>query len=230
MLAGVDTLIHAIENVSPEHDTQYFIRRTRHVSNAWRRFSGNVPVVTPDYHTPVSGWTTDVDAETGHPFFTHGETGETTWVLPEGEEAPPSYDDLDVVEEVYPLPSQVEHERRMQKKREGSAAPADAADWDAVTDEDTGQVYYYNASTGASSWSWPPVVEDEEPAVVEVVDEDSDYLAMIMTTGGGSRHQRSQSQQLKKTDLQVEDWVLHTDPDTGNQYWWNEATQETKWA
>ena len=41
-------------------------------------------------------------------------------------------------------------------------APIDMADWDAVQEDNTDQVYYYNSKTGQSSWSWPPV-GDEVP-------------------------------------------------------------------
>ena len=226
MLNQTDELIQHVANIDPESDTQYFIRRTRKVANPWRCMSGNVPVVTPNYHTPVSSWTTNIDEETGHPFYLHTDTRETSWTPPEHEDVPPSYIDLDWVADTRPLPSEVENQRRMEEKRTGSGAPVDAADWDAVQDDNTGQVYYYNSKTGQSSWSWPPVV-DEVPVVKESVVESVTQGNWTAATQSGATpgHARTQSQPTTTSD-----WVLHTDEASGNQYWWNQTTQETRWA
>jgi hypothetical protein len=231
MLENTEFLITCIENIDPEFDTQYFIRRTRKVKNPWRSLSGNVPVVTEEYHTPVSAWTTNKDEDSGHYFYTNTETNETSWTPPEYEDVPPAYDDLNFAQDTHPLPSELENERRMQAKMQRSAAPED--DWDAVVDEATQQVYYYNSKTGASSWTWPPVIEEanitrggEEATGQGTVTEYQEPAASESTTwSSGNVHQRSQSQPTN-----VSDWVLHQDPNTGNQYWFNETTQQTQWA
>ena len=263
MVDKTDHMISVLETVDPEADNQYFIRTARKVPNSWRRLSGNIPLLTPDYHTPVSQWTTTIDEETNIPFYVDTHTGETTWTPPQDCDVPPSYADMDTEPDVHPLPSEIEHERRMELKRNGQTAPLDAANWDAVTDDATGQVYYYNASTGVSSWVWPPVEEEEEEGE-EVVEEVTSYTEADAEAGyyqqeeegeqqpaappaveaaweaawgvpaeaswdqqqsTPSRHTRSQSAPVVNKD-----WVLHTDEETGSQYWFNAATLETEWA
>jgi hypothetical protein len=74
-------------------------------------------------------------------------------------------------------------------------------------------------------------VVDEVPVVKESVVESvtqgvtqGNWTAATQS-GATPGHARTQSQPTTTSD-----WVLHTDEASGNQYWWNQTTQETRWA
>ena len=169
---------------------------------------------------------------------------------------------LDVCLNVHPLPSEIENERRRKSNSwfaandsyETSASsqayhsinsmdstdtvsPAvlleDAADWDAITDDDTGQVYYFNASTGASSWEWPPATDETEENTnsLEIDSEEVEMGQVEMEVEQEvepqkiKKHMRSQSQPVTTSE-----WAIHTDPESGLDYWFNAVTEETQWV
>jgi len=234
MVEQTNNLITAMEMLDPQEDCQYFVRTARRIKNPWRRVSGNVPIVSREYHTPVSSWQAQFDAETGSTFYVDSSTGETVWELPINVDLPPVYDDLDVCPSVHPLPSAIENERRImeEQNREHATASTNASEWDAVTDDETGQIYYFNSMTGVSSWVWPPepqdteapeALEEQEPYIEQEQEQEQEQEPYIERQR--TRHNRSQSQPIT-----IAEWALYTDPNSGLDYFFNEDTGETQWA
>uniref|UniRef100_A0A670JDD4 Rho GTPase activating protein 27 n=1 Tax=Podarcis muralis TaxID=64176 RepID=A0A670JDD4_PODMU len=90
--------------------------------------------------SPPASWETHTDAESGRLFYYNSATGQTTWEPPfdspaGGGSPPPSCSPL------------LAH------------SPATPAEWDQYVDEASGQVFFYNTSTGETSWDAPRMDE-----------------------------------------------------------------------
>ncbi|XP_034990887.2 rho GTPase-activating protein 27 isoform X3 [Zootoca vivipara] len=90
----------------------------------------------PHLSSPPASWETHTDAESGRLFYYNSATGQTTWELPIdgpacGGSPPPSCSPLLAL------------------------SPATPAEWDQYVDEASGQVFFYNTSTGETSWDAP---------------------------------------------------------------------------
>ncbi|XP_061444863.1 rho GTPase-activating protein 27 isoform X2 [Rhineura floridana] len=93
---------------------------------------------TPQPHrsSPLTSWETHTDAESGRLFYYNPETGQTTWESPfdasdnTGSPAHPC-------SPLLPL------------------SPATPAEWDQYVDQASGQVFFYNTTTGETSWDAP---------------------------------------------------------------------------
>jgi hypothetical protein len=72
-------------------------------------------------------------------------------------------------------------------------------DWIQTLDEGSGSYFYYNYSTGDSSWDWP---EELGPQPAEYA-------------GGG--------QTASPAAVSPEDWEKHLDPDSGLHYFYNRS-------
>lgn len=83
----------------------------------------------------LPGWTACVDEGSGQTYYYHAATGETTWQPPVAKDTGP-----------IPPPPAVGGP---------PAPPALPAGWSTAVDPNSGQTYYMNAATGATSWTPP---------------------------------------------------------------------------
>ncbi|CAN0557550.1 unnamed protein product, partial [Ectocarpus sp. 8 AP-2014] len=101
------------------------------------------------------GWERHLDEETGAAYYSHPETGVTSWDLPfttvgdAGEEGHTAQNGRETL---------VLHDNdgEGETPRAGSAAVDVTGDeWQEVVDPDSGSSYFYNPSTRQSTWSMP---------------------------------------------------------------------------
>jgi hypothetical protein len=116
--------------------------------------------------------------------------------------------------------------------------------WVAVDDPDSGEQYYYNEVDGRRSWERPqsegdedfPVASDPDDlalssdVVSEAVDNRIDAIPVSNTTAPVKETIISTESTIAPavTDL-PEGWAEAADPDSGEVYYFNDATGETRW-
>ena len=100
------------------------------------------------------------------------------------------------------------------------AAVSQSGEWEKVTDEATGDSYYWNRRTNETSWTKPKAAirkmerRHSTPHALQLVAEED--------TGGRSSRRARQSQRFSSGWERV-----YTD--TGEVYYWNKKTGETSW-
>ncbi|XP_043911322.1 rho GTPase-activating protein 27 isoform X2 [Protopterus annectens] len=112
--------------------------------NVHVRSKPSLPEFFPEEASVTSEeWETHTDQESGQVFYYNPTTGETTWDCP-FDTAKSSLSSLSS-----PFPSPTLHDSQLE--------------WETVFDTDTGHPYYYNPSTGETSWEPPLQGNDCEP-------------------------------------------------------------------
>jgi hypothetical protein len=86
-----------------------------------------------------------------------------------------------------------------------SSIPCDVPGWEMLMDKGSGQAYYYNHMSGKTSWEKPPAsTKDGDGSGADTVD-DADAG-------------------------EVDDWVEHLDPATGDKYYHSHKKSRTTWT
>ncbi|XP_053122210.1 rho GTPase-activating protein 27 isoform X2 [Hemicordylus capensis] len=102
--------------------------------------TGAESTLRPHLGSPQANWETHTDTESGNLFYYNPVTGQTTWESP--------FDGS--VNNVSPACS---------RSPSLALSPATPAEWDQYVDEASGQVFFYNTTTGETSWEAPQVEE-----------------------------------------------------------------------
>lgn len=107
-------------------------------------------------------------------------------------------------------------------------------EWTEHIDETSGQTFYFNAVTGATSWERPASSETLLPGWTEHVDADSGCTFYYNATTQETRWEKPQSapEKQEKQEPQSplpEGWAESTDPETDQVYYFNKATGESSW-
>lgn len=123
-------------------------------------------------------WTMYEDEDTGEDYYYNTSTGETMWAHTD--------DNIDAMEHHESGSREVEKDSRI--ARDG---------WRIRTDEETGQMYYYDAETGESTWHDPYYQRDSDASWEEI-------------------------------NKSASSWLLLTD-ENGNEYYYNPETHESRW-
>eukprot|EP00928_Gymnodinium_smaydae_P055159 TRINITY_DN38757_c0_g1_i1.p1 TRINITY_DN38757_c0_g1~~TRINITY_DN38757_c0_g1_i1.p1 ORF type:complete len:411 (+),score=87.44 TRINITY_DN38757_c0_g1_i1:114-1235(+) len=113
------------------------------------------------------------------------------------------------------------------KRRKTEAAPDGAASaWTRHTDPNSGASYYYNSVTKESSWQPPPGFS-----------EPSGSAAPPPATGGGGEPAAAAAAMAAAAGQPGQPasggesaWVVCTDPNSGNVYYYNRVTQVSSWT
>ena len=112
-------------------------------------------------------------------------------------------------------------------------------DWETVIDPSSGNTYYYNHSTGETSWDEPRALRSETQWE-EVTDRDSgDTYFHNRTTGATSWDRPPAVITSNSSDAGVgsggggggtdTEWEEVQDEASGHPYWYNRRTNETTW-
>ena len=155
-------------------------------------------------------WIAIIDSDTGETYYANEVTGESTW------EKPISHQQS----------QQQTHESDTQDDHDNVSSNSNNNDellplgWFAAVDEQSGDTYYCNETTGETTWDRPSSSNKE---VVEDVKE----------TGGavdqGADHNDNRPQDDNDDDDLPPGWFTAVDQDSGDTYYCNEATGETTW-
>nr|XP_057905560.1 rho GTPase-activating protein 27 isoform X2 [Doryrhamphus excisus] len=103
--------------------------------------------------SPQDGWQVHTDQDSGKVFYFHPLTRQTTWSDPHGPQ-PPSPADREP-----PAPSQVGQVGQKEGHVEVGILSHKAScgpPWERLRDPASGRVYYYDPTSGATSWTAPP--------------------------------------------------------------------------
>ncbi|XP_041812234.1 rho GTPase-activating protein 27 isoform X2 [Chelmon rostratus] len=106
--------------------------------------------------SPPDVWQVHTDQDSGKVFYFHPVTGQTTWSDPHGPQPPPARDmDRSRVSEGGQLTS---------PSPLLSPASSQGCVWEQLVDEVSGRFYYYNPTTGATSWTAPEPLSPSSPS------------------------------------------------------------------
>lgn len=133
---------------------------------------------------PDNDWAEHIDAQTGNRFYYNRKTGESSWTQP----APAS---------------QSVHASSIASHDAPPIGAAIVEEWTEHVDPQSGQTFYYNATTGETSWTKVeirPVLQEQQSA-----------------------------QPPAQCPLDA-DWTEHVDPASGNIFYYHTKTGETSWT
>ena len=179
-------------------------------------------------------WVALEDPDSGDTYYLNQATMETTWDHPTGEVDDKSGTSRlsNAVSATSQQPSVTSQELSVvgQEVSEGSAIdqPDDEGElppgWEAIFDDATGDTYYAHVN-GDTQWERPERVEDntehdKQQALVTLPQSQED------SEQSGSHQQPPQE---SGDEGLPEGWYSCVDPDSGDSYYVNEATQETSW-
>lgn len=204
------------------------------------------------------GWAEATDPTSGKVYYYNESTGKTLWTLPEIENSVSPKEDGVVVEEVdtdipseessTPAPEDEPMEtlnpiNENESVKQDNAAIPDG--WIETMDQNSGKVYYYNESTGETSWEWPvgkqaaAGTEGNSEKVTVVGTKDVTATAMLADDANKSikadvDHIEKSAEEEKDSNANLpealpEGWDEVTDPTSGNVYYFNEISGETTW-
>jgi len=217
------------------------------------------------------GWVEGTDPGSGQIYYYNSETQETSWERPsvaaEIPEQTTSVNPMDAEGVATSIPVVEETVNKVEATSTASVdldSNQDVADpsipasadklppgWVEATDPTSEQLYYYNAETGATSWTLPLSERDKdeqvlegtelEPsptAVEEMLEETSKPVSEVLDNPNNEISKESSTVQaneglpvesLPSSDELPVGWVEVTDPTSGSTYFYNEQTQETSW-
>uniref|UniRef100_A0A3Q3GTP7 Rho GTPase activating protein 27, like n=1 Tax=Labrus bergylta TaxID=56723 RepID=A0A3Q3GTP7_9LABR len=107
--------------------------------------------------SPPDGWQEYTDKDTGKVFYFHPVTRQTTWSDPRSPPSPPARD--------------MDQSRRSEGEQLASPSPLfspassqGSCGWEQLVDEVSGRFYYYNPTSGATSWTAPEPQSPSSPS------------------------------------------------------------------
>jgi len=153
-------------------------------------------------------WIAIIDSDTGETYYANEVTGESTWEKP------------------------ISHQQQQQQ-----SVPQDDHDnvnsnnnddelplgWFAAVDEQSGDTYYCNETTGETTWDRPSSSNKE---VEDVNSSDKNETGGTVDEGTNENDNRPQDD---NDDNLPPGWFTAVDQDSGDTYYCNEATGETTW-
>lgn len=211
------------------------------------------------------GWVESFDANTGRVYFYNERTGASSWDRPMIDDISASVDadvdkekvaavglptaavDRDAADENTNIESiQLEAGPLKQDDSEEEALPMG---WEKVVDPTTEQVYYFNPTTGISSWDYPSnhtqveglaettvTIDVAEAAVVSLstqemveVSAPTLYVDETMHTATATTASESESSATKEEVSMPEGWIELCDQTTGKIFYYNEISGTSQW-
>eukprot|EP00977_Amphora_coffeiformis_P009845 scaffold2257_cov169-Amphora_coffeaeformis.AAC.23 len=204
-----------------------------------------------------SGWARLVDASTGKPFYFNEDTGKMSWERPhdmieeetsqsEAPEVPATASHLGLGNEKAPNVSEYVDgpgDEIVEEISPDSVATEDAGlpdGWIAMSHPETGETYYYNEYEQTTSWEKPSesalrandVGEAERVNFVKAVssEEETAEAAALPSKIAACTDIASGEVGAEEDDYRVaEEWTEVTDSTTGDVFYFNERSGETRW-
>ena len=201
----------------------------------------------------VGDWTQYTDETSGAKYYVHNVTGEARWSLsPQSARGDPDAPDADgqLVPPVAPStqppayatrektltehPSWYGEEWWANQNMEALSARANKTgyfgDWHEYYDEESKSAYYWNPSTGQSSWTVPEAIADMVARREEIEAQRArDRQAKIYNEEWFDGMDKQQLTSRSEKKRQVNNWVEYYDEESGAVYYYNEESGETSW-
>jgi hypothetical protein len=175
-------------------------------------------------------WIEAVDPQTGQVYYYNSATGETSWELPLDTPAvadlPVEPSDENVVE------SNCVHAQIPDTdaaKTEDNLAESLPDGWERVVDENSGDVFYYNESTGETAWDPPSeeVIDLDEQAGAGRLDPPEETSPP--QDADGKTRDLPDNKIETSPDYVSDGWIELVDPGSGETYYFNEIDNTTSW-
>ena len=196
------------------------------------------------------GWEKIVDESSGDAYYYNEFTGETSWeppMMPPAEAPPDDMDDngdATTTDEVSPEATVTLESKPPENVPDREVVAASGAvqeggmdesrllpGWEKLIDESSGDAYYYNESTGESSWEPPLMPPDGAAAAAEL--DAPDLAAPELSENDALQAVNPGSAPVAdgdRDDVQLPPgWERVIDESTGESYFYNEAAGETSW-
>jgi hypothetical protein len=184
-------LLRALQAVPRSQEDVAFAMLPRHVLESTPAHTDFWPAVAepePEPQLP-DGWEVAVSRSTGEEYYYNASTGESSYEWPAGaQRAEPASS---------PAPAVA--------STDGGRKLPDG--WEVAVSRSTGGEYYYNASTGESSYEWPAGAQHAEPA--------SSPAPAVASTDGGRKL--------------PDGWEVAVSRSTGEEYYYNASTGESSY-
>jgi len=186
------------------------------------------------------GWEEMVDQSSGNVYYYNAESGVTSWDRPT--------ESLDVEEDE---DEEEEEDVATDEKEEEIVFEADEnADedalpdgWEEMVDQSSGNVYYYNAESGITSWDRPteaPGVDEDEDIPSDVLEDlTEDFLVATeepvaeeedIPSNPNEEPDSATNDLAHEAELSLPDgWEKMEDPSSGKTYYHNAKSGETSW-
>lgn len=112
---------------------------------------------------------------------------------------------------------------KRRKTEEAAAAAAAACHWTEHKDPGSGCPYWHNTATGESSWTRPAELEAAAAAA-------SSAAVAVQGQAASSSAASSKAVAVHGQTASSSGWTEHRDPGSGQAYWYNPATKESRWT
>jgi hypothetical protein len=170
------------------------------------------PKDTDDDGELPEGWVESADPSSGEVYYYHSESGDVSWERPTNGEIAETYAQKGEAPEVF-------DEKEIENVDELPEG------WIETQDPDGGELYYYHAESGETSWNRPTSIEEKKKSLElsMVEEEDDDAMNSIESSEAEADDDSSIPGPLPEL------WVESNDPSSGETYYFNSLTQEVSW-
>ena len=169
------------------------------------------PNHTDDDGELSEGWVESTDPSSGEVYYYHNESGDVSWERPTTGEIAEIYAQKGEASEVF-------------DKKEIENVDELPEGWIETQDTDGGEVYYYHAESGETSWKRPTSIEEKKNSLeLSMVEEEDDAINSIESNEAEAEDDSSIPGPLPEL------WVESNDPSSGETYYFNSLTQEVSW-
>eukprot|EP00941_MAST-03F_sp_MAST-3F-sp1_P000797 g797.t1 len=191
-----------------------------------------------------SGWTEFWDPEANSHYYFNTTSGEYRWELP------PDFDEEDLDGAVDQDDEWLVEQDTKELTERSQPTGRRLLEWEELWDEETGKIYFYNATSGETRWTLPDADEMEGKKTGrkivdwdEVLDEESGQFYYVNTRTGETTwtppvasewfenvDKGELTGRSKATGRRQFEWEEMVDQETNQVYFYNPETDETRWT
>jgi hypothetical protein len=184
-----------------------------------------------DVEELVDGWIKTEDPSTGEVYYYHAESDETSWERPIASEEKKQTLELSMVEEGDETDELVDVNKSEENVNISTPDPLPEF-WVESEDPSSGEIYFFNSLTQETSWERPKAAESSKsPAYkgdksnVNGNDKLTDDSEQISDHNGSYDNESTRS----PTSPLPKGWIESADPTSGETYYYNVKSEETRW-